>query len=161
MRCSYSSLWVFNDTYAQARGNILMMNPLPNINVAYSLILQDENQKETYMVLLAILTLYLSWLIAIQIKTKMVSSFRNPAQVHQDLELSKTWAILRLTTINRVGRLLDIQDRIQGLQEKRNITLMFFVIIVVKQVMSQMISIDSQDFLRIVTSQMTKPIQHQ
>ncbi|XP_049348559.1 uncharacterized protein LOC125813119 [Solanum verrucosum] len=38
-----------NDTYAQARGNILMMNPLPNINVAYSLILQDENQKETYM----------------------------------------------------------------------------------------------------------------
>lgn len=38
-----------NDTYAQARGNILMMNPLPNINVAYSLILQDENQRETYM----------------------------------------------------------------------------------------------------------------
>ncbi|KAK4735030.1 hypothetical protein R3W88_009291 [Solanum pinnatisectum] len=38
-----------NDTYAQARGNILMMNPLPNINVAYSLILQDENQNETYM----------------------------------------------------------------------------------------------------------------
>ncbi|KAM3251775.1 hypothetical protein P3L10_005845 [Capsicum annuum] len=32
-----------------ARGNILMMNPLPNINVAYSLILQDENQRETYM----------------------------------------------------------------------------------------------------------------
>jgi len=38
-----------NDTYAQARGNILMMNPLPDINIAYSLILQDENQRETYM----------------------------------------------------------------------------------------------------------------
>ncbi|XP_059277659.1 uncharacterized protein LOC132031763 [Lycium ferocissimum] len=38
-----------NDTYAQARGNILMINPLPDINQAYSLILQDENQRETYM----------------------------------------------------------------------------------------------------------------
>ncbi|XP_069147179.1 uncharacterized protein [Solanum lycopersicum] len=34
-----------NDRYAQARGNILMMNPLPNVNIAYSLILQDENQR--------------------------------------------------------------------------------------------------------------------
>ncbi|KAF3642196.1 26.5 kDa heat shock protein, mitochondrial [Capsicum annuum] len=38
-----------NDVYARARGNILIMNPLPNINVAYSLVLQDENQRETYM----------------------------------------------------------------------------------------------------------------
>ncbi|XP_059302215.1 uncharacterized protein LOC132054181 [Lycium ferocissimum] len=38
-----------NDSYSQAKGNILMMNPLPNINHAYSLVLQDENQKETYM----------------------------------------------------------------------------------------------------------------
>ncbi|XP_019238463.1 PREDICTED: uncharacterized protein LOC109218541 [Nicotiana attenuata] len=37
-----------NDIYAQARGNILMMNPLPSIDVAYSLILQDENQREVY-----------------------------------------------------------------------------------------------------------------
>ncbi|XP_070016827.1 uncharacterized protein [Nicotiana sylvestris] len=37
-----------NDTYAQARGNILMMNPLPSIDVAYSLLLQDENQREVY-----------------------------------------------------------------------------------------------------------------
>jgi len=38
-----------NDTYSQARGNILMINPLPNINLAYSLILQDEHQRESYM----------------------------------------------------------------------------------------------------------------
>lgn len=37
-----------NDTYAQARGNILMLNPLPGINQAYSLLLQDENQREVY-----------------------------------------------------------------------------------------------------------------
>ncbi|XP_016441360.1 uncharacterized protein LOC107766956 [Nicotiana tabacum] len=37
-----------NDIYAQARGNILMMNPLPNIDVAYSLLLQDENQRKVY-----------------------------------------------------------------------------------------------------------------
>lgn len=38
-----------NDTYSQARGNILMINPLPVINLAYSLILQDENQRESYV----------------------------------------------------------------------------------------------------------------
>ncbi|XP_019240490.1 PREDICTED: uncharacterized protein LOC109220473 [Nicotiana attenuata] len=32
-----------NDCYGQARGNIFMMNPLPNINHAYTLVLQDEN----------------------------------------------------------------------------------------------------------------------
>ncbi|XP_019223774.1 PREDICTED: uncharacterized protein LOC109205516 [Nicotiana attenuata] len=37
-----------NDIYAQARGNILMMNPLPSTDVAYSLLLQDENQREVY-----------------------------------------------------------------------------------------------------------------
>ncbi|XP_075080676.1 uncharacterized protein LOC142166147 [Nicotiana tabacum] len=37
-----------NDIYAQARGNILMMNPLPSIDVAYSLLLHDENQREVY-----------------------------------------------------------------------------------------------------------------
>lgn len=38
-----------NDVYAQARGNILMMNPLPNIDHAYSLLLQDENHREVYV----------------------------------------------------------------------------------------------------------------
>lgn len=38
-----------NDLYAQARGNILMLNPLPGINHAYSLLLQDENQREVYV----------------------------------------------------------------------------------------------------------------
>lgn len=38
-----------NDIYAQARGNILMMKPLPGMDVAYSLVLQDENQREIYM----------------------------------------------------------------------------------------------------------------
>ncbi|XP_016460909.1 uncharacterized protein LOC107784312 [Nicotiana tabacum] len=37
-----------NDTYAQARGNILMMNHLPSMDVAYSLLLQDENQRKVY-----------------------------------------------------------------------------------------------------------------
>ncbi|XP_070011343.1 uncharacterized protein LOC107832419 [Nicotiana tabacum] len=37
-----------NGIYEQARGNILMMNPLPNINHAYSLVLQDGNQREIY-----------------------------------------------------------------------------------------------------------------
>ncbi|XP_070028960.1 uncharacterized protein [Nicotiana sylvestris] len=35
-----------NEAYGQARGNIIMMNPLPRIDQAYSLILQDENQRE-------------------------------------------------------------------------------------------------------------------
>lgn len=38
-----------NDVYSQARGNILMLNPLPRINHAYSLLLQDENQMEVYV----------------------------------------------------------------------------------------------------------------
>nr|XP_009628460.3 uncharacterized protein LOC104118804 isoform X1 [Nicotiana tomentosiformis] len=38
-----------NDCYGQARGNILMMGPLPNINHAYSLVLQDENRREIFV----------------------------------------------------------------------------------------------------------------
>ncbi|XP_049399663.1 uncharacterized protein LOC125863667 [Solanum stenotomum] len=38
-----------NDVYSQARGNNLMLNPLPGINHAYSLLLQDENQREAYV----------------------------------------------------------------------------------------------------------------
>ncbi|XP_059277558.1 uncharacterized protein LOC132031604 [Lycium ferocissimum] len=38
----------FNDVYAQARGNILMMNPLPEMDYAYSFFLQDESQREVY-----------------------------------------------------------------------------------------------------------------
>ncbi|XP_019261552.1 PREDICTED: uncharacterized protein LOC109239438 [Nicotiana attenuata] len=34
--------------YAQARGNILMMSPLSRMDIAYSLLLQDENQREIY-----------------------------------------------------------------------------------------------------------------
>ncbi|XP_075095084.1 uncharacterized protein LOC107788097 [Nicotiana tabacum] len=39
-------------SYGQARGTILMMNPLPSINHAYSLVLQDESQKEVFSNLL-------------------------------------------------------------------------------------------------------------
>lgn len=35
-----------NDVYV--RGHILNMNQPPNIEYAYSLLLQDENQRETY-----------------------------------------------------------------------------------------------------------------
>nr|XP_009601027.2 uncharacterized protein LOC104096369 [Nicotiana tomentosiformis]XP_009601028.1 uncharacterized protein LOC104096371 [Nicotiana tomentosiformis] len=38
-----------NDVYGQARGNILMLNPLPSIDHAYSLVLQDESRREVYM----------------------------------------------------------------------------------------------------------------
>ncbi|XP_019242444.1 PREDICTED: uncharacterized protein LOC109222552 [Nicotiana attenuata] len=37
-----------DDIYVQARGNILMMSPSPSMDVAYSLLLQDENQREVY-----------------------------------------------------------------------------------------------------------------
>ncbi|XP_074313582.1 uncharacterized protein LOC141648764 [Silene latifolia] len=35
-----------NDSYGVVRGNILMMNPIPNINVVYSLLIQEEKQRE-------------------------------------------------------------------------------------------------------------------
>nr|XP_009763850.1 PREDICTED: uncharacterized protein LOC104215692 [Nicotiana sylvestris] len=38
-----------NDTYSPVRSNILMMSPLPNINIAYSLLVQDERQREVYV----------------------------------------------------------------------------------------------------------------
>lgn len=38
-----------NETYAQARSNILMINPLPSVNHAYSLLMQDENQREVHV----------------------------------------------------------------------------------------------------------------
>ncbi|XP_060200816.1 uncharacterized protein LOC132629096 [Lycium barbarum] len=38
-----------NDTYSSARSNILMLKPLPNLNHAYLLLLQDENQRESYV----------------------------------------------------------------------------------------------------------------
>ncbi|XP_049366640.1 uncharacterized protein LOC125831505 [Solanum verrucosum] len=34
-----------HDSYSQARGQILMMHTLPNVNQAYALIIQDESQK--------------------------------------------------------------------------------------------------------------------
>jgi len=34
-----------NDSYSQARGQILMMHTLPNVNQAYALVIQDECQK--------------------------------------------------------------------------------------------------------------------
>lgn len=34
-----------NDTYAQARSQILLMTPLPTVNMAYSMIMSDENRK--------------------------------------------------------------------------------------------------------------------
>lgn len=37
-----------NDEFKTARGNILMMQPLPNMNQAYRLILQEEKQRENH-----------------------------------------------------------------------------------------------------------------
>ncbi|XP_070056538.1 uncharacterized protein [Nicotiana tomentosiformis] len=41
-------LMVLNETYTQARSNILMINPLPTISHAYSLLIQDENQRDVH-----------------------------------------------------------------------------------------------------------------
>lgn len=38
-----------NDSFTNARGHILMMTPWPNINQAYSLIKQDEKQRQGYI----------------------------------------------------------------------------------------------------------------
>lgn len=38
-----------NESYASARGNILMITPLPNVNMAYSLLIQNEKQREAYL----------------------------------------------------------------------------------------------------------------
>ncbi|XP_076918652.1 uncharacterized protein LOC143579153 [Bidens hawaiensis] len=37
-----------NPSYDNVRGNILMMQPLPSINQAYALLIQDENQREIH-----------------------------------------------------------------------------------------------------------------
>lgn len=38
-----------NDIYAAGKSNILMLSPLPSVNHAYSLLMQDEKQREIYM----------------------------------------------------------------------------------------------------------------
>lgn len=42
-----------NDMYAQARGTILMMTPLPTIDSAYALLLQDENIENDVLMFLS------------------------------------------------------------------------------------------------------------
>ncbi|XP_055803417.1 uncharacterized protein LOC129872456 [Solanum dulcamara] len=37
-----------NDSYASVRGNMLIISPLPNVNVAYSILIQDEKQREKH-----------------------------------------------------------------------------------------------------------------
>nr|XP_016444664.1 PREDICTED: uncharacterized protein LOC107769920 [Nicotiana tabacum] len=38
-----------NDTYASVNNNILMLSPLPTVEHAYSLLMQDEKQREVYI----------------------------------------------------------------------------------------------------------------
>ncbi|XP_055814223.1 uncharacterized protein LOC129883625 [Solanum dulcamara] len=38
-----------NDSYASFRGNMLIISPLPNVNVAYSILIQDEKQRKVYV----------------------------------------------------------------------------------------------------------------
>lgn len=35
-----------NDTFSQVRGQILLIDPLPSINKVFSLVLQEERQRE-------------------------------------------------------------------------------------------------------------------
>lgn len=37
-----------NDAYSSVRSNILMISPLPSVNQAYSLLIQDEKQREIH-----------------------------------------------------------------------------------------------------------------
>lgn len=39
-----------NDQYTAIRGQILLMNPLPSLNAAYALLLQEENQRNTSII---------------------------------------------------------------------------------------------------------------
>ncbi|KAH0635829.1 hypothetical protein KY289_035744 [Solanum tuberosum] len=38
-----------SEAYAAVRSNILMISPLPSVNLAYSLLIQDEKQRERYV----------------------------------------------------------------------------------------------------------------
>lgn len=38
-----------NDTYGGVKSSILMISPLPNVNQAYSLLIQDEKQREIHV----------------------------------------------------------------------------------------------------------------
>ncbi|XP_070026276.1 uncharacterized protein LOC142182161 [Nicotiana tabacum] len=42
----YQFLMGLNESYANARSNLLMMSPIPSINRAYSLLVTDERQME-------------------------------------------------------------------------------------------------------------------
>lgn len=39
----------FSEAYATVRSNILMISPLPSVSLAYSLLIQDEKQRERYV----------------------------------------------------------------------------------------------------------------
>lgn len=38
-----------NDTYAVVKSSILMITPLPTVNHVYSLLIQDEKQREVFV----------------------------------------------------------------------------------------------------------------
>jgi hypothetical protein len=42
----FQFLMGLNDTFSQVRGQILLINPLPSINKVFSLVLQEERQRE-------------------------------------------------------------------------------------------------------------------
>ncbi|XP_019267574.1 PREDICTED: uncharacterized protein LOC109244868 [Nicotiana attenuata] len=42
----YQFLMGLNDSYGHAHSQILMMKPMPNINQVYSMLMQDESQKQ-------------------------------------------------------------------------------------------------------------------
>lgn len=46
---SMSFLMGLNDTYAQIRGQILLMDPLPSVNKIFSLVIQEERQRDVGM----------------------------------------------------------------------------------------------------------------
>lgn len=75
-----------NNQYTAIRGQILMMNPLPTLNVAYALLLQEENQRTSLS--MPPLT---NEVVAMSIKPNLPSKpikYSNNKQPHNDSTVS-------------------------------------------------------------------------
>lgn len=87
-----------HDSYTTARGQILMMTPLPSVTQAFSLIKQDEKQKEgynhnnTYLVALSVSTH--------QFKKKKMET-RTMAMMMEEIHLGNAVIAMILITLRK------------------------------------------------------------
>ncbi|XP_019256316.1 PREDICTED: uncharacterized protein LOC109234705 [Nicotiana attenuata] len=66
-----------NETYGLAWSNILMVKPLPSVNQAYSLLMQDENQREIH-----VSSQFPTDGVSFMVKNQGPQSYQNPAPSH-------------------------------------------------------------------------------